>query len=673
MRMISGLAIAACLLVPGLGWLWCRPAESTDKNGFVARGIISFSIGLTLGLLINLLVAWFLLEIGQFNLYTLTGGIFALSGAGFFIGYLRSRSWVSLTPKAIWPAVGAFSALCVLILAFPPRGEWIAGGWDPGVYMNQGLYAAQQGGWRVTPMPAHADLIHADYNPFIRAIAGRDELFPGIPFDADSGALRLTFYPITPAWIAWLYTISGPHAALHAMLLLALILCFLLLGGLFRAGASPAFAILGTALIALHPLLIYHARTPCSEMMEMVFVAMLLIALSRSDSRSIPALLSLVLLAGILNRPTFLIWSALLFPLLAVRRDLKPATCLVLALPVVAGIAYYSTIGSAGVDRIGHLFPRLTWAAVAVIPLSYALAALLTRRSWSYTAPLLFTFTPLLVLSAVAVFHPDPLTELNNNVRKLAPYLGYPLILLGALGFASRLVSVWQSRRMTPLDAWLWLCICVAVVPFVFKFAADLYPWATKRFLSGTLPILGCGAACALMLPRERARNGKKVWTWISVAAGLTVILWGHGDRLRDAWNTTEYDGLFHALQAVSAKLDKDDLVLTDHFLWGTPLAMVFQHQTLNGERLWARESGRRTSAALDFLRNQQAGGRRVLVLTSTERGMAVFPDAFQDAQRIQDFPPYTYRTIAHHRNGTGFPARERTTMFRLYLLKEDP
>ncbi len=672
--MISGLAIAACLLAPGLGWLWCCPAESTGKGGFAACGIISFSISLTLGLLINLLVAWLLLETGQLNLFTLTGGIATLSGAGFFIGYLRSRSWVSLTPKAIWPVVGVFSALCVLILAFPSRGEWIAGGWDPGVYMNQGIYAAQQGGWRVAPMPAHADLIHEDFNPFVRAIAERDELFPGVPLDPDSGALRLTFYPITSTWIALLFVLGGPHAAFHAMMLLALILCFILPSGLLRAGASPVFAALGTILIALHPLLIYHARTPCSEMLETVFVAMLLIALSRSDTRGITILLPLIFFAGLLNRPTFLIWSALVFLLLALRRDLRLTSYLVLALPVVGGIAYYTTVGSAAVDRIGHVFPRLAWAAVAVIPLAYALARLLKQRPWPYAAPLIFTFTPLLVLFAVTAIHPAPLAELKNNGLKLAPYLGYPFIVLGAFGLASRLVAVWQSRRMAPLDAWLWLCLCAAVVPFAFKFAAELYPWATKRFLSSAPLVLGCGTAFALTLPaRHASANPKWVWSSITVVAGLAFVFWGHGDRVRDAWLNTEYDGLFNQLQQISAELNEDDVVLADHFLWGTPLAMVFQHQTLNGERLWARETGHRTSAALDFLRKQQAGGRRVLVLTSTERGMDIFPDALHDAQFIQEFRPYTYRTIAHHRNGTGFPFRERTSIFRLYLLAENP
>jgi len=100
---------------------------------------------------------------------------------------------------------------------------------------------------------------------------------------------------------------------------------------------------------------------------------------------------------------------------------------------------------------------------------------------------------------------------------------------------------------------------------------------------------------------------------------------------------------------------------------------MVFQHQTLNGERLWARESEYRTSAALGFLREQQKRGRRVFILTGTEYGMDVFPEALHDAQLFQEFAPYTYHTIAHHRNGTGFPLRERTTIFRLYLLMSNP
>ncbi len=671
--MISGLAIAACLLVPGFGWLWCWPKPSSDINGFIARGIISFSIGLTLGLLINLLVAWFLLETGQLNRVTLTGGCAALSGAGFLIGYLRRRSWASLMPKEIWPIAGSFSVLCVLLMALPPRGEWIAGGWDPGVYMNQGIYAAQQGGWRVEAMPAHADLVREDHNPFIRTIAGRDELFPGIPIASHTGALQLTFYPMTPAWVAFLFTLGGPHAALHAMSWLGLILVFLLPGGLLRAGASPAWTLIAAGVVVFHPLLIYHARTPCSEMLETVFVVMLLIALSRSDARRTPFLLPLILLAGILNRPTFLIWSALLFPVLAVRRDLRPASCLVLAIPVIGGIAYYTTIGSAALDRIAHLFPRLAWASVAVIPLSYATARLMPRRVWPYTAPLLFALAPPFILVGMVAVHSAAPAELKNNVLKLMPYLGYPLILIGILGIASRFAAAWKDRRMTALDAWLWLCLCAAIVPFTFKFAAELYPWATKRFLSSVLPVLSCGTAFALAFPLRHAKGYRKAWAWMLTAAGVAVVICSHGVRLQDAWRNIEYDGLFDHLQTIRAELEENDVVLADHFLWGTPLAMVFQCQTLNGERLWARESDDRTSAALRFLREQQAAGRRVLILTSTDRGAGVFPEAFHDARLFQEFPPYTYHTIAHHRNGTGFPVRERTATFRLYLLMSNP
>ncbi len=671
--MISGLAIAVYLLVPGLGWLWCCSDNLCDNNTPLIRGLISFAVCLAAGLLINLLWTWFLLETGWLKLWTLTGGMAAVSATGCIIYRARRHAQASSVPKGIWPVVFVFCVMCALLMTFPPRGEWLAGGWDPGVYMNQGIHAAQQGGWRGEAMPAHADLVREDFNPFIRTIAGRDEMFPGIPIASDTGALRLTFYPMTPTWVAFLFTLGGPQAALHAMSWLGLILVFLLLGGLLRAGASLALTLVATALVVFHPLLIYHARTPSSEMLETVFVVMLLIALSRSNTRSTPLFLALILLAGILNRPTFLIWSALLFPLLGVRRDLNLTSCLLLTLPVVGGIVYYVTIGSAAVDRIAHLFPRLAWASIAVIPLSYATARVLPRRVWAYTAPLLFTLAPPLILSGMAIIHPSLFTELKSNVLKLCPYLGYPLILIGAFGIAYRFFAVWKDRRMTALDAWLWLCLCAAIIPFTFKFVAELYPWATKRFLSSVLPALGCGAAFALALPSRYATSYRRAWAWIPMGIGLAFVLWGHGVRLRDAWRNTEYDGLFDQLHTISAALEPNDIVLADHFLWGTPLAMVFQHQTLNGERLWARESEYRTSAALGFLREQQKRGRRVFILTGTEYGMDVFPEALHDAQLFQEFAPYTYHTIAHHRNGTGFPLRERTTIFRLYLLMSNP
>ncbi len=670
--MVTGILISLCLFVPGLAWIWHVGIRSNPSRIGWRASVISAAGCLIIGLLWNTLYAGLLLEFGWFSRGAILGGALAFTTAGVWLGCRRAGyAWMSSVRHVI-PILFILSSVAACIGALPPRGEWLAGGWDPGVYMNQGVYAAQQGGWHNPASPVFEDIARLPFNPFIRRIAGRDEIFPGIPISPDSGSIQLTFYPLTPAWIAFLHSFGGLDAALRSMMYLALILAFALAGALLRLGLPAGIALPTTILMLIHPLTIYHARTPCSEMMETAWIAMIGFCLAgniREGKAFVFPLLPPILLAGILNRPTFLIWSTLLIMILAITGRVHIRGLPALILPVFFGMAYYFTRGQPALDRIADWYPWLALATLSGIGMAAMVRMFHRRFSWRLTETLTFILTPLLILALTILAHPAGTDELKINLRKIAPYLGQPLILFGSLGLLLRIKAVQRASRLTSLDMLLWLGLCAGMIPLGFKFTAELYPWATKRILP-SLPLALCLATAVLFASAvERIGSKRKRWTFAPIALGVAIVLAGQAGRIRDAWRHTEYDGLAGQLGEIAHAVDVADVLLVDHFVWATPLTMVFGRQAINGEPLWARKSGIRTEAAMRFFASQHAHGRRVFILTSTDQGIAVFPHAFHAVALRVAFDPYDYHTIAHHRNGSGFPRREHQAVFRLYEL----
>ncbi len=668
--MFTGILISLCLLFPGLAWIWHVGIRSNLPRIGWRASAIRVAGCLTIGLLWNTLYAGLLLELGWFSTGAIIGGALTFTTAGVWLGFRRAGySWLSSARHAI-PSFLAVAAVAACVGALPPRGEWLAGGWDPGVYTNQGVHAAQQGSWHNQDSPVFEDIARLPFNPFTRPIAGRDELFPGIPMSPETGSLQLTFYPLTPAWIAFLHSLGGIDAALRAMMYLALILAFTLAGALLRLGLPARVALPATILMLMHPLTIYHARTPCSEMMETVLIVMLgfcLVGDTRASKAFAAPLMPPILLAGILNRPTFLIWSALLMMILAITRRLHTRGLLTLTFPILLGIAYYFTRGQSSLDRIADWFPWLALATLSGICLAALVMVFRRRWRWRLAEPLAFVLAPLLILASTVLVNPNGINELKLNLLKLAPYLGRPLIIFGSLGLLIRLNAVRRASRLTPLDMLLWLGLCAGTIPLAMKFAAELYPWATKRFLP-SLPLVFCLASAVLFASAAAWIGSKrKRWNCVPIVLGLAVVLASQASRIRDAWRHTEYSGLAGQLDEIANAVDAADVLLVDHFVWATPLAMVFGRQAINGEPLWQRESDSRTAVAMDFFDSQYACGRRVFILTSTERRLDVFPQAFHAAVLRETFDPYDYYTIAHHRNGNGFPRRKNQAVFRLY------
>jgi hypothetical protein len=157
----------------------------------------------------------------------------------------------------------------------------------------------------------------------------------------------------------------------------------------------------------------------------------------------------------------------------------------------------------------------------------------------------------------------------------------------------------------------------------------------------------------------------KRRWaTGVSVAVLLGALSLT-APQIRDAWRNTEYNGISKPLAEIASLVGERDVVVADHFQWGTPLMFVYGRQVLNGERIWERKN----PDALPMLSQLKQQGFKIWFLASTEEGMNIF--GFNPALPVNlkwTSTTIAYREIIHHRTSTDFPMRERTVQFRLYL-----
>ena len=562
--------------------------------------------------------------------------------------------------------VVAWLSVAALFLILQPVSEWLAGGWDPGVNMNQGVYLGNHGFDR-TPLPVFESMAKLDKSIFVNDIFGRDEAFPGVPINND-GAFSFYFYSVTPLWIAFLYWLGGMFAVFRAMSILGLMSATLFFYGLRSFGWSKLKAGCAAFMLLLQPIVIYHMHTPCSEMMELMLVTALMVVIAKQKA---VWLFPLIILAC-LNRPGFIMPAGILVLLLSfVDQDRISRRALLQAMIyVAAGLAcsllYYHTVGSGSVVKISRAFTLLELGSICCLVSAFIIYFIRYRKvregqrlsQWLTFAGVAL---PVLIFLISVIVNPRGVNDSLSVVAHLVEYTGWPLSLLAAVGLVAWLIRIVKARRLSLFDLFIILCMAAFALPAGYKHAADLYPWATKRFLS-SLPILV--ALCSVDILWRVAKRGIK-WRVLAIVTLVVVIGW-NAKSIMYAWNRVEYRGLHKTISKLADKIEKDDLVVSDHFLWATPLALSFDRQALNGERLWADSSLEQRSATYDFLRSWHSSGHRILLLTSTEAATDIFPSEFRSDRAICSPINYSYQIISHHKNSKSFSIKQKHAEFLL-------
>ena len=209
-------------------------------------------------------------------------------------------------PAPTWSVLAPVGILTLGMWLYFPPAEFIMGGKDPGVYINEGIQIAQRG-----------DVIVHDAVVASIPVASRDLFFPAhrdqlqwyygqrfVGFflqDPDDGSVVGQFPHLFPAAIAIGYGLnglSGARQAVGALAILGLLAVYFLAAHLIgRVGASAA-----AVLLAINIVEVWFARYPNSEvlMQALLFASMLAFARAMEGSRVFFGSLSAILVTMLL-------------------------------------------------------------------------------------------------------------------------------------------------------------------------------------------------------------------------------------------------------------------------------------------------------------------------------------------------------------------------------------
>jgi hypothetical protein len=571
----------------------------------------------------------------SFDRLLVANGLAALAGVAIFRGRLRLRPVRTFAAGAIIPL--ALAVFCAM--RFSPPSEYVMGGKDPGVYVNEGIQIAQRG-TLVARDPVIASLPNFARELFIP----RYRLPDGSPRtdyyssrfmgffvqDADNGAVVGQFPHLFPASIALGYGINGLSGALHtvsAWAILGVLAVYFLAARLF--GRTTAAVAAG--LLAINVVEVWFARYPNAEvvMQTLLFAALLANARAHVDGDRFFAPLAGALLGLLL----FLRFDAVLgvaglgigialgtFAGQRVRLSMV-AVFVLFAMPALyyffVPMRAYANLPIVWISAI----PAWQMAVMAAsVVLALALLHLSARQPKLSAA--IVSYFPLRVagtLCAMALYalvfrHPGGRLAIHDAyaLRTYADfYVTLPAVVAALLGFAL------QARRTFWKDPAFFITVALFAV-FVF-YKIRIVPehfWAARRFLPIVLPGTLVFAAAAAF---GSAGTGWRLRALRPALGAIFVVLLGsrYLYASRPVAEHVEYAGLVPRLEQLAARIPDDDLLIvegrdagSDVHVVALPLAYIYARNVL---LLQAARPDKPTLAA--FVEWAQTKYRRVLFL----------------------------------------------------------
>ena len=666
-------SLTARLLVPGWAWLWLWPSAGGEGcRPWARRFVLAAQASLT-GLLVSLAVA---IALAAFGCYTETNEWMALAAAtltGLLAGEASGRFHLADSLRALLPGAAALLIAFAVLMGLPRRGEWVLGGWDPGLYVCQGVSLSQDGSLHPAPDRFYTQLRVHEIGLFTRPQHTYLEAHPVVPLDPVRRALEPFFFPGTPSWIAVLYRCGGLRAATRVNdftgLLAALVFGAAALG-LLRRGAPAWFAVL--ALVA-QPAWLFHTHFPTSEMLQLVLLSgMALLLAQRSLSLGAAILFGLLLFLAEVNRFSFLPFGMLLvFLLAAYGLELPtPRHTLIRIIQVCAlggGTLFLFFTNLTTIERLHQAIPPLFASSLVLAvlmllfdsgmfpPSARAVGSRLRRGALGLGLVLIFA------LLAVAAWAPGRLPDsLSWSLRGAARFMGAGWIGLAALG------ALFILRADNPmLHTW---CLFLAggwLASLLNPEIARVLPWAARRNLEYGVPLV---ALLASGLPGALwGGYGAPALRRIAAVAILAAPLALHGRASAVAWSATEHDGLTEVLAGAAEQTRPDDIIVADHFRWGTPLRFLFDRTVINGELYLDELQFGRMRDALEVLARAAADGRRIRFLVSTERGLDVFPVVPSPARLDWESPEWLDREVIQSPRARTVEVKQKPRRLRLY------
>ena len=572
-----------------------RAALDAEERAFWAVAI-SVALSVALTLLLASVHRYSFRHLLVADLAIVAAAVICARGRLAFGAAARRWSWSAAIPLVL---VG------LAIWRFFPPSEYIIGGKDPGVYMNEGIQIAQRGGLVIR------DPVVAAVPPFARSLffppygqTAYDSLrFMGFFIThVNTGEVVGQFPHLFPASIAIGYGIDGLTGARRATGVWAMlgVLAVYFVG--VRVVGRTAGAAAAT-LLTLNVIQVWFAKYPNSEvvMQALLFAALLANARAHVDGDRFFAPLAAFLLglllfirfdavlaiagvsAGLVLglcygqrvRASFLAVSggmialAALYLLGPMRPYAERPITFFMTLPSWQ-VGILAAVACGGIAVVGWQSRRAApspaigrWAPVAIVAVVWLLAfyALVFRHQ----------------AGKLAIHDADALRTFTDF------YVTLPALLAALLGLGL------AARR------WFWrdpaLILTLVVFACFFFYKIRIVPehfWMTRRFLPVILPgVLLLAAAAALEGWRPSAHAAGRLRMLVRLLF-VGVLAFQYARASRPVVDHVEYAGLIPRLERLAGTIGDDDLVIaesrdaqTDVHVLAVPLAYVYARNVL--------------------------------------------------------------------------------------------
>lgn len=586
--------------MPGAAIFHAPVADRSRRAGLAAEERAFWIVILSLA--VSLTVALALAAAHRYSFERLIVADSGVTGAVILLSRFRLRLGSAARPG---PLVLIPIALVIVgIWRFFPASEYIIGGKDPGVYMNEGVQIAQRGSLVVRDptlldVPAFArDLFYPSYqNPSYYSVR-----FMGFFIDSpDEGTVVGQFPHLYPVSIAIGYGIDGLTGARDATgvwAILGLLAVYFMGARLLGWPAAAAAA----GLLSLNVIQVWLSKYPNAElvMQALLFATLLANARAHVDGDRFfgpvaAALLGLLLFLrfdAVLAVAAVLVGLALGF---AAGQRARWTFWVPLAAAVSLNVVYLFGPMRAYVEYpIVFLSNFQSWqyAAVAGAGALVLLLCVLSARS-SRGARAIVQWVPL-VAAGVVLFSAAYALTLRHPAGKLTDYDAYALRTYASFyvtlpGLIAALVGYALVARVRFWHAPAFLVALTGFSLFFF-YKIHIWPvhfWMTRHFVPVILPgTLLLAAAAALMGTRGRGLLTRAIRVPIGVSF-LALLAFSYARASRPIVHYVEYAGIIPKLEHLASTIGDDDLLVvesrnaSDMHVLALPLAYIYARHVL--------------------------------------------------------------------------------------------
>ncbi len=663
--LLSALLISLRVVIPG--WVYCASSTTTPLRKTVKI--------IQVGLCLNLFP---LLVLSPCSWWTVTADwslwlVLVLVGAGTVLRK-SAPEWKILFSTTLFMLVTT-----LLVLSLPARSEWLAGGWDPGIYQNNAIAISHANGLGGKSDTVYSQLTLDGLYGFSETEGAYREVLPGVPVNEETRQIPFYFFHLTPIFGAWIFRLAGGGGLVRLPMLLG-VWMIPVVWRLLDVWAFKKLSFVGILLWWSAPLWLYQLAIPTSEILYIFFLLSALIALSVDDQSGIKRKVwigSLMFLATV-NHFNFPIVGGLILFAYVWMKPLNQKNALALSGFAGLWMGVLWDVLFAGVT-LGRLEEKDQ--AVTIVLAGLLLFTLLSLIFNRFSLPpkirkpldrllnlgfigfgsgmTLFTCLQLFIDFEQGFFH---------RLQTFIAFCGPGPVLISGLGIL--LIGLKKDRGPWALRAGVLGLLLLFGLFMLHPGIAPIYPWALRRYIAVALPMF---TACSLFAFSALWPKSKSPLAWIPVgilALGFVSVL----PLSRDAAKLGDYRGITGLVDEILTHLEPGDVVVADDPRWGTPLFLSHQVDVINGKHIWEdKDPASRQDKIQELVRLESEGNRRILWLTSTSSAMGHYPDTYPIRRIIIEKRFLTYPVVIHSPKADHFASKTLNKPFGLYELELPP